>query len=142
MFETVRNRDTRTGAILEQMVLPALASAGYACHTQVGVGARPGGGRHVVDVVAAKDGRRFLVSLKWQQVAGTAEQKVPYEVICLSEAILAHDYDAAYLVLGGPGWKLREWFVGGGLRRHLVHADRVHIETLESFIALANRGGL
>jgi len=142
MFDTAKHRDTRTGTILEQMVLPALAGAGYLCTTQVSIGARPGGGRHVVDVVAEKPGHRFLISLKWQQVAGTAEQKVPYEVICLSEAILAHDYDAAYLVLGGPGWKLRDYFVGGGLRRHLVHADRVHIETLESFIALANRGGL
>jgi len=142
MSDLLKNRDTRTGAILEQMVLPALAGTGYFCHTQVRIGARPGGGRHVVDVVAAKDGRRYLVSLKWQQVAGTAEQKVPYEVICLSEAVVAHDYDAAYLVLGGPGWKLRDYFIGGGLQRHLVHADRVHIESLESFIARANRGAL
>jgi hypothetical protein len=37
--------------------------------------------RHFVDVIAEKDGKRFLVSLKWQQVSGTAEQKVPFEVI-------------------------------------------------------------
>jgi hypothetical protein len=42
-----------------------------------------------------------FVSLKWQQVGGTAEQKVPFEVMCLADAVRAGH---AYLVLGGDGW--------------------------------------
>jgi len=85
-----------------------------------------------------------LISLKWQQVSGTAEQKIPFEAICLAEAVLASNgkFRAAYLVLGGEGWSLREFFVSGGLNRHLRYGDRVKIVTLETFIALANQGRL
>jgi len=76
-------RNTRTGGVLELMVLPALDQGGYTHKVQVNIGKRLGLGRHMVDVVAEKDGHSILVSMKWQQVSGTAEQKVPYEVICL-----------------------------------------------------------
>ena len=135
-------RDTRTGSVLEQMILPALEQGSYRCDKQVNIGTRIGGGRHVVDAVAEKDGHRWLVSLKWQQVSGTAEQKVPFEVICLAEAVLAGQFEAAYLVLGGEGWSLRAFYTGGGLQKHLVTRDKVHIVTLEGFVAKANRGQL
>ena len=69
-------RNTRTGGVLEAMVLPALTQGGYSYGVQVNIGKRLGLGRHFVDVIAAKDDERFLVSMKWQQVSGTAEQKV------------------------------------------------------------------
>jgi hypothetical protein len=62
-----------------------------------------GGRRHFVDVIAERDGKRFLVSLKWQQVSGTAEQKVPFEVISLADAVNKNGFTKAYLVLGGEG---------------------------------------
>jgi hypothetical protein len=124
------------------MVLPALRHGGYACRTQVDIGKRLGRGRHLVDVVAERDGQTRLVSLKWQQVSGTAEQKVPFEVISLAEAVLSGGFANAYLVLGGEGWTLRDFFVGGGLRKHLVHAELVCILTLEQFVARANNGTL
>lgn len=135
-------RDTGTGSVLEQMILPALKRGGYAHERQVNIGDRIGGGRHVVDVVATKDGKRFLVSLKWQQVSGTAEQKVPFEVISLAEAVLSGEYAGAYLVLGGEGWKLRSFYTGGGLKKHLTCADKVSIITLENFIGRANSASL
>ena len=138
----MKPRDTGTGQVLEQMVLPALERGGYQLRTQVDIGERIGGGRHIVDVIAEKEGRRHLVSLKWQQVPGTAEQKVPFEIISLAEAVLRGGFHGAYLVLGGEGWKLRDFFVGGGLSRHLVHADRVVVSTLESFIGRANKSDL
>lgn len=134
-------RDTGTGAVLEAMVLPALRHSGYVYRTQVRIGERLGGGRHVVDVVAEdKDGGVILISLKWQQVSGTAEQKVPFEAICLAEAVLSGAGSRAYLVLGGSGWKLRQFYVDGGLDRHLNLGDRVRIVSLEDFIGKANRG--
>jgi len=135
-------RDTGTGTVLEQMVLPALQRGGYTHEKQVNIGTRPGGGRHFVDAVAEKDGRKWLVSLKWQQVSGTAEQKVPFEVICLAEAVLSDGYEAAYLVLGGEGWTLRDFYAGGGLQRHLTNPGKVNIVTLEGFVAKANQGRL
>jgi PD-(D/E)XK nuclease superfamily protein len=136
-------RDTGTGAVLEAMVLPALQRGGYVTQTQVLIGQRWGGGRHLIDVLAQdKDGGKFLVSMKWQQVSGTAEQKVPFEAICLAEAIRESEggYSRAYLVLGGNGWKLREFYVGGGLDQHLNHGATVKVLTLEDFVAKANRG--
>ena len=135
-------RDTGTGGVLEAMVLPALKRGGYEYAIQQSVGTRLGGGRHIVDAVAMKDGQKILISMKWQQVSGTAEQKVPFEVICLAEAVLTGGFAKAYLVLGGEGWKLRGFFTGGGLRNHLVHADKVEILTLEGFVAKANQGKL
>ncbi|MBI4032748.1 hypothetical protein HY374_03520 [Candidatus Berkelbacteria bacterium] len=135
-------RDTGTGTVLEQMILPALQRGGYAHQKQINIGTRPGGGRHFVDAVAEKDGRRWLVSLKWQQVSGTAEQKVPFEVICLAEAVLSGGYEGAYLVLGGEGWTLRDFYTAGGLQRHLTNPGKVNIMTLEAFVAKANQGRL
>lgn len=137
-------RDTRTGGVLEAMILPALDRGGYSYRKQVKVGQRLGCGAHKVDVVAEKAGRRVLISLKWQQSKGTIEQKVPFETICLAEA-LAAGYDHAYVVLGGEGMKatLRQFYVTGGLKSHLnVPWERIEIVTLESFVAKANQGRL
>jgi hypothetical protein len=136
------SRDTRTGGVLEAMVLPALKRGGYAYQTQVKIGKRPGGGTHKIDALAEKDGNRILVSLKWQQVGGTAEQKVPFEVICLAEEVRQAKFQKAYLALGGDGWTLRDFYTSGGLQQHLIHADKVHVVTLERFVALANQGKL
>jgi hypothetical protein len=135
-------RDTRTGGVLEAMVLPALDMGGYAYRSQALIGRRIGGRAHKVDAVATKDGRSLLVSLKWQQVGGTAEQKVPFEVICLAEAVQSGPYEAAYLVLGGEGWTLRDFYTGGGLSQHLTNAGAVRVVTLEGFIARAKQGRL
>jgi hypothetical protein len=150
-------RNTTTGRVLEEMILPALKRGGYEVEIQRAIGKRLGGGSHRIDVVASKTGKRFLVSLKWQQQGGTAEQKVPYEVICLADAVINEGFDGAFLVLGGidhapgdrkartkstPGWKLRNFYIGGGLSSHLVHADKVKILALETFVVRANDGAL
>jgi len=133
---------TRTGGVLERMILPALDQGGYSYETQVHLGQRLGLGRHMVDAVAHKDNRNILISLKWQQVSGTAEQKVPFEVICLLEALQTGRHDKAYLVLGGEGWTLRSFYTSGGLRPFLVNAEKVEVVTLEGFVGRANQGKL
>lgn len=138
-------RDPRTGGVLESMVLPALKRGGYDYQTQVRIGDRLGGGKHIIDVLAVDPGgRRILVSVKWQQTSGTAEQKVPFGVICLAEAVNGDRgrFDLAYLVLGGNGWKLRDFYLSGALARHLRNTQRVHIVSLEDFVALANKSRL
>lgn len=138
-------RNTRTGSVLEQMVLPALSQGGYHYQTQVPVGPRLGGGRQIVDVVASdRNGLAYLISMKWQQVSGTAEQKVPFEVICIAEAVTSSEgrYARGYVVLGGDGWKLRDFYTSGLLVRYLRSIESVSVMTLEAFVARANRGEL
>lgn len=137
-------RDTRTGHVLEQMILPALERGGYSYRRQVSIGDRLGVGAHKVDVLAISDSEEIPISLKWQQVSGTAEQKVPYEIICLAHAIdeSGGQFKKAYLVLGGRGWKLREFYVGGGLDRYLRGCERVRVTALEDFVAKANASDL
>ena len=94
--------------------------------------------RHFVDVIAEKDGKRFLVSLKWQQLSGTAEQKVPFEVISLADAVTKDGFTKAYLVVGD----VTRLLYGGGLASHRVAADKVSILTREHFVASANQGKL
>jgi hypothetical protein len=135
-------RNTRTGGVLERMVLPALDEGGYAWRAQVKLGQRLGCGAHFVDAIAEKNGLKYLVSVKWQQVSGTAEQKVPFEVICLAEVLASGEYAKAYVVLGGEGWKLRQFYTTGGLKKYLNFADAVEVVTLEGFVARANQGKL
>ncbi|HEX8457642.1 MAG TPA: PD-(D/E)XK nuclease superfamily protein [Pyrinomonadaceae bacterium] len=140
--QAAKGRNTNTGGVLEQMVLPALERGGYRFRVRVNIGQRLGGGAHFVDALAEKDGKTFLISSKWQQVSGTAEQKIPFEVICLAEALECTGFEKSYLVLGGEGWKLRNFYTSGSLKKHLTNADKVEVVTLENFVARANRGEL
>ena len=74
-------------------------------------------------------GRATCVSLKWQQTSGTAEQKVPYEAMCLIEAARCEPerYEKAYLVLGGPAWTLRDFYTEGGLWEYMRHEELLSI---------------
>jgi len=135
-------RDTRTGGVMEQMIPASLKQGGYDYKPRVKIGQRLGCGSHYVDAIAEKDGKKILISSKWQQSGGTAEQKIPFEVICLSEALATGVFDKAYVVLGGEGWTLRRFYTSGGLSKYLLGAEKVEIVTLENFVAKANRGQL
>jgi hypothetical protein len=127
------------------MILPALTRGGYRVTRQALTGERLGGGRHRVDVlVETKAGEQILVSVKWQQVSGTAEQKVPFEIMCLADTIRRSRgrFRKAYLVLGGEGWTLREYFLHGNIREYLRNCEQVEIITLEGFVGKANQGNL
>jgi hypothetical protein len=80
-------KNTKSGSYLESTVSTALNCGGYSTARQQLVGRRLGGGKHYIDIIASDNKVSFLVSLKWQQVPGTAEDKVPFEVICLQEAV-------------------------------------------------------
>jgi hypothetical protein len=124
------------------MILPALERGGYDYATQRKIGERCGGGVHKVDVCAGRGDVWIGVSLKWQQTGGTAEQKIPFEVMCLADAVRRNEIQRAYLVLGGDGWTLRDYYTSGALADHLIHADEVKIVTLEAFVRIANNGEL
>ena len=52
------------------------------------------------------------------------------------------EFFKAYLVLGGEGWRFKEFYLSGGLAPFLVNADLVNIVSLERFVELANQGRL
>ena len=137
-------RNTRTGEVMERMVLPALEMGGYAVTRHKNIGTRFGVSAHKVDTFTLDDfGRPYLISLKWQQVSGTAEQKIPFEILCLADAMMHNEeFFKAYLVLVGEGWRFKEFYISGGLQRFLVNADLVNIVSLERFVELANQGRL
>ncbi|MDP0491883.1 MAG: hypothetical protein Q7Q71_12615 [Verrucomicrobiota bacterium JB023] len=138
---TPQARNTTTGKDFEKIVKRALIHGGYQVEEQVPVGQRPNGSKHLIDLVAKRGDEAFLISLKWQQSAGTAEQKVPYEVICLSKALeqSKEQYDKAYLVLGGDGWTLKEFYLGPELAKHLKLERPVQVTSLEAFIFQASK---
>ena len=138
------SRNTTTGKEFETLVKKSLEEKGYQLTEQVQVGTRPNGSKHKIDLVAKKGGHSYLVSLKWQQTSGTAEQKVPYELICLSEALKQSRgaHKAAYLVLGGDGWSLKDFYLSGGLDRHLSLDQPVQLLGLDAFLDLAAKNEL
>ena len=137
-------RDTRTGKEFETEVKEALVALGYQVEEQVQVGTRPNGSRHMIELIVKKKAESFLVSLKWQQTSGTAEQKVPYELICLSEALKQSRgaHKSAYLVLGGEGWTLKKFYLSGGLDRHLNLDQPVKLLDWKSLLKLAAKNEL
>lgn len=138
-------RNTRTGFVLESMIIPALIHGGYSYESQVHIGERPNGRRHVIDILAKdRSDNKYIISVKYQEVSGTAEQKIPYEVICLIHKMKeCHGlYNKAYLILGGIGFTLRDFFIDGGLNEYIKGIENVNIVSLENFIALANQSKL
>jgi len=129
------------------MVCQALQGArGYQVQSQVNVGLRSiGGTKHIVDFVVTRADRRFLVSVKWQGTSGTGEDKVPFEVISLADA-LTHDktLSVAYLVIGGDGWtqSKKDYYVGGKLKHRIFGTERVRCVTLDVFLGMMHRGEL
>ena len=87
--------------------------------------------------ISPRENRLWLDS---NEAGFTRELKMTDGIII--EAVLTGTFEKAYLVLGGEGWKLRTFYVDGGLKEHLVHADKVAILTLEGFVARANQGKL
>jgi len=138
-------RDTSTGKVLENMIMPALVRGRYSYKTQTPIGKRLGGRTQVVDIlVASPSGEVIPVSTKWQQTSGTAEQKVPFEIMCLADAIHRSNgkLARAYLVLGGAGWTLRDFYTSGEVHNYLRNCESVSVVTLETFVAKANTSKL
>ena len=135
-------RDTRTGKDMEAFIRIALERGGYEYQEQVLVTNRLGGGRHYADFLASLNGECILVSAKWQQTSGTAEQKVPYEYMCLAHVLSeSPDIHRAYIVLGGDGWTKHEFYLNE-LDGWVATEEFVDVVRLEGFIAKANRGNL
>jgi hypothetical protein len=109
---TTASRDTTTGTSYEKEVNCLLEQfSNHKFKAQVNVGCKRNGGRHYVDVLLNDD---ELLSLKYQRVQGTAEEKIPFEVMKLQHAVIDNGYKSATIVLAGPdkAWKWKEYYLG------------------------------
>ena len=98
------------------------------------------GGKHYADILATKGEESIVVSLKWQQSSGTAEQKVLYEYMCLANTVNLHeDVSRGYIVIGGDGWTKHNFFLGE-LKNWVNNDANIQVLRLDSFVAKANQG--
>ena len=134
-------RNTRTGNVMEDMLTNSLKQGNYEFNKGANVGTRLGGGKHMVDILVYEKDEVYLVSSKSQQTSGTAEQKIPFEVMCLGDVIRNNQtVTKAYLVLGGKGWSRKEYFLSNEFKNDLAEfCKKVRIIDLEDFVAIANQ---
>ena len=113
-------RDTTSGKYYENTVELAIDRSckqnGLVSSKQMTVGEKPNGGKHKVDwelVSKSDENIRGLLSCKFQEVGGTADEKVPWEVTKLLHTMKTDPrYKKAWIVLGGKGWTkgIREFY--------------------------------
>lgn len=116
-------RDTTTGKYLRGLVGMRLQQVcpkrGLDVLENQVVGTRPGGQDNRMPFVLVKKSNedvRGIVACKVQNTGGTAEQKVPFEIIRLLEAMkFDKRHRHAWLVLGGIGWTadLVDYYIDG-----------------------------
>lgn len=115
-----------------------ISSAGYHVgQPRHAVSDSPAGIPYTPDqIVEAGEDRLLLLSFATQSDSGTAEKKIPYEVMCLANALKSNGsrYAGAILVLGGDGWTLREFFTDGRLMMWLRGCDGVRVMSEDSFM--------
>lgn len=140
-----------TGLIFEQLFNTVLPMKGYRiidkAEYQPFFPLSISGGKHLPDkVIETPDSRWIILSKKWQETRGTAEQKIPFEVIKLINTIenSKDKFCYAYLILGGEGWtpKLKSFYLNGGLNQYINSFELVHIVNSDQFLTLINRNKL
>ena len=122
-------RDTTTGKVNEDSIEQFLTeNFSDSVYPQAVVGTQFGTKKkHVVDILLGgkaykktKKAKRWisehkggkLVSLKYQAVEGTAEEKILHECDKLQDAIDQHGYESAVVVLcGNQGWSFKDYFL-------------------------------
>jgi len=148
---THASRDTTTGTVNENNIEQFL-NENYSgqVHSQVVIGTQfQTSKKHILDilldgVVEIPKGRKRpvslhkggkLISLKYQSVEGTAEEKIPFEIIKLQNSIDKHGYESAIIVLcGDTGWTLKDEYLGRDFQEKMKKiAKDVTIMTEEQF---------
>jgi len=105
-------RDTATGFNYENEIQHLLETrSNHKVKTQTHVGKKRNGSKHMVDILLNGE---ELISLKYQEVRGTAEEKVPFEIMKLQHMVVDGGYKSATVVLAGPdyAWWWKEYYLG------------------------------
>ena len=94
-----------TGKKFEKHIENILKRQGYEVTPQANIGVQFKKKKHILDLLV---NGRLLVSVKWQEVGGTAEEKVVFEMFKLQDKINSGAYEKGFIVRGGPGWTIYE----------------------------------
>jgi hypothetical protein len=130
-------------AVFADEIELAIQHAGFKTERRSLVGQRASSSRpYFVDLRALSGRRIVLVSAKWQETRGSTETKVPWEAMCMDHIVRTGDNVSGYIVLGGTGWTLDDYFVDGGLARDLRLDARTTILRDTDFLARARAGAL
>ncbi|NPV29137.1 MAG: hypothetical protein HPY58_05635 [Firmicutes bacterium] len=140
-------RGTRTGQHWETVIKPVLEihyPGRFAL--QVPVGQQLFGGIYKADALIRDPSGDVIISAKWQQVRGTAEQKILYDIASLLKIIREANgrYRKAYIVLGGIGFSnnARNFLLEQGHKDLFTNGHLVEVITIDEFLAHANTGNL
>lgn len=148
---TTASRDTTTGTLNEKEIEKFLVeNFADKVKSQVNIGKKRNDGLHVVDMLIGGEtytpkGKKRpisnhkggqLISLKYQEVAGTAEEKVPFEVMKLQDAIDDYGYESAVIVLcGDNGWTWKEEYLSERFKKRMkLLGPNVNIMSQEEFL--------
>lgn len=104
-------RDTTTGLRFEKALTFHLEQTKlHDVKTQVIIGNKRNGSKHRVDIILDD---KELISLKYQGVAGTAEEKVNHEFMKLQHAIEDYGYESATIVIDDPNgaWTWKDFYL-------------------------------
>ena len=126
-------RDTTTGISYEREIYNLLRKNNISYKSQVVIGKKRNGKGHRIDLIISKT----LISLKHQQVEGTAEEKIPFEFMKLQHAVSDYDYDNSIIVLSGDtGWTWKNYYLSPEFKNcmKILHPD-VAIMSNEEFIS-------
>jgi hypothetical protein len=132
---TNASRDTTTGKSYEDVIEELLIEhTDHKVESQVNIGSKRNGGKHYIDILL---NGIILLSLKFQRVQGTAEEKIPFEIMKLQHAVDDHGYKFAVLVLAGPdkAWKWKDYYLSEEFQSNMkkIYPD-VRIISHEQFI--------
>ena len=136
---------TRSGATLEDTVIPALTRNGYRYTKQMYLAPGLGGGRQRVDtLITTESDEQINLSVKWQGGSGSADEKVPAEILKMLVLADAHpEIKRSYIVLAGPGWTARlKDFYKKDIVKFIPRAKEVKVLETDEFIHLCIRKAL
>lgn len=131
-----------TWRIFEDLYTQVLINKGYKVVDKVDLPLTPANRKHKPDkIIVCPKNRIILISKKWQQVSGTAEEKIPFETIKLLQAVKSKKANKAYLILGGEGFtpKLKEFYLKDGLLTYINYKPEVDIISSDKFLELISR---
>ena len=135
-------RNTNTRDVLEAMIEDSLGKGGYDFQKKMTIDRRLGGGKFSADYIAYKDECTIVITAKWQETSGSAENKIPYDYMCLADVIQKNDdLTKGYLVLGGDGWSKDDFFINELKFWINIEAD-VKVMKLSKFVVSSNLGRL
>jgi len=136
-------RTDKTGKYYEYFIEYLLGRKGYNVDEQDNIGLRPTGGEHNTDLIVEDwdTGEKEIISLKIQMGQGTAEEKVPYEAMCLQHACETYGYTHAVIVLAGDGWKHDDAYINGAFSKWMNTPD-VEVISHDTFMERYDLNGV